>query len=232
MIVIRPAAERGHANHGWLDTHHTFSFGQYHDEKHMGFRALRVINDDIVAPGEGFGTHPHRDMEIVTCVIDGELEHKDSMGTGSVIQAGEVQHMSAGTGVTHSEFNPSKEFPVRLLQIWIQPAEPGIEPSYDQKAFPVEGKSGRLCLIASADGRDESLTIRQDVSLYATLLGSGETVGYELDPTRHAWVQVVRGSVRLNGRDLEQGDGAAISEESRLTLEGIDHAEVLLFDLA
>ncbi len=232
MIKRRAAGERGHANHGWLETHFTFSFADYHDEEHMGFRTLRVINDDTIQPAGGFGTHPHRDMEIITYILEGALEHKDNMGTGSVISAGDVQHMSAGRGVTHSEFNPSSERPVRLLQIWIRPAERGIEPGYDQKSFPEESKRGRLCLIASPDGRDGSLTIHQDVSLYATVLAGGDRVKYDLRAGRHAWVQVARGEAKVNGVRLHEGDGAAVSDESRLEFEGVETAEVLLFDLA
>jgi redox-sensitive bicupin YhaK (pirin superfamily) len=231
MIKRRPANERGHANHGWLDTYYTFSFADYHDEEHMGFRTLRVINDDTIQPAGGFGTHPHRDMEIITYVLDGALEHKDSMGTGSVIEAGDVQHMSAGSGVTHSEFNPSREHPVRLLQIWMRPAERGIEPVYDQKTFPAKAKRGRLCLIASPDGRGGSLAIHQDASLYATVLDGGEKVAYNVPDGRHAWVQVARGEATVNGMRLQQGDGAAVSDESRLEFDGVESAELLLFDL-
>lgn len=232
MLTIRPAAERGRANFGWLDSRHSFSFGHYYDPAHMGFRALRVINDDRVDPGAGFPTHPHRDMEIVSYVLDGALEHRDSMGTGSVIQPGEVQLMSAGTGVTHSEFNASRVEPVRFLQIWIVPEKRSTTPRYEQQTFPEADRAGALQLVVSPDGRDGSLTIGQDVSLYATLLSNGDAVTHTLGAGRHAWVQVARGSVRVNGRLLEEGDGAAISDESVVTLMGVDAAEVLLFDLA
>jgi len=232
MITIRRARERGHADHGWLDTWHTFSFADYHDPRHMGFRALRVINEDVVAPGRGFGTHPHRDMEIVTYVLDGALEHKDSMGTQSVIVPGEVQRMSAGTGVLHSEFNHSKTDPVHLLQIWLLPARPGIEPSYEQTFFPDEEKRGRLRLVASPDGADGSVTIHQDARLYASLLAPGQEVAHEIAPGRHAWIHVARGTASLNGQALEAGDGAAVSDEPRVVLRGTGNAEILLFDLA
>jgi redox-sensitive bicupin YhaK (pirin superfamily) len=233
MIRIRPADERGHANHGWLDTHHTFSFADYYDPEQMGFRALRVINEDRVAPESGFGAHPHRDMEIVTYVLEGELGHKDSMGTGSVIRPGEVQRMSAGTGVTHSEWNHSKQKPVHLLQIWIVPERNGIKPSYEQKSFGDEARN-QLRLVASPDARDGSVTIHQDAELYVARLDGGKAASHELRPGRHAWVQVVRGAVDLNGKPLEAGDGAAVSEEKRLALaaKGPEGAEVLVFDLA
>lgn len=232
MIDIRKSQERGHFSHGWLDTYFTFSFADYYDPKHVQFRTLRVLNDDRVAPGEGFPTHPHRDMEIVTYVLDGALEHRDSMGTGSVIRPGDVQYMSAGSGVTHSEFNASKTESVHLLQIWMFPEEQGLKPVYGQKTFSEEEKRGRLRLLASPDGRDASVKIRQDNELYATLLSKGEAVKHELKPERHAYVQVARGSVKLNGTKLEEGDGAAISKEKAVELIGVDNAEVLLFDLA
>ncbi|MEQ1575270.1 MAG: pirin family protein, partial [Vicinamibacterales bacterium] len=216
MIVRRPAAERGRADFGWLDSRHTFSFGEYYDPRYMGFRALRVINEDRVKPGHGFGTHPHRDMEIISYVLEGELGHKDSMGTGSVILPGDVQRMSAGTGVLHSEMNPSPNNPVHFLQIWLMPAARGIEPSYEQKTFAAAEKRGRLRLVAAHDGREGALTIHQDADLYAGVLGAGEGTRFELRPGRHAWVQVVRGAVTLNGEALNQGDGAAVSEESAL----------------
>ena len=231
MINIRPAAERGHFNHGWLDTWHTFSFADYHDPEHMGFRALRVINDDRVAPGQGFGTHPHRDMEIVTYVLEGALQHKDSMGTGSVIRPGDVQRMSAGTGVTHSEFNASKTEPVHLLQIWLLPSARGLEPSYEQKTFSDGDKRGKLRLVASPDGREGSVTIHSDAVVYAGLFASGERAELPLSPKRHAWVHVAKGRARVNGQPLEAGDGAALSNEATLSLEGVDGAEVLVFDL-
>jgi hypothetical protein len=233
MITVRPARERGHADHGWLDSHHTFSFADYHDPRHMGFRALRVINEDRVAPGRGFGTHPHRDMEILSYVIEGALEHKDSMGTGSVIRPGDVQRMSAGTGVLHSEFNASKEVPVHFLQIWILPEEARLPPSYEQKRFGDEEKQGRLRAVAARDGRDGALTVHQDVTVYAGLLAAGEVVRHPLAPGRHAWVQVVRGAIDLGGQPLSAGDGASVSDEAELALGARDGAaEVLVFDLA
>lgn len=231
MINIRKAADRGYFDHGWLKTHHTFSFGDYHDPKWMGFRSLRVINEDWVDPGMGFGTHPHHDMEIITYVLAGALEHKDSMGTGSVIVPGEMQRMSAGSGVTHSEFNHSKTERVHLLQIWILPEKKGIAPSYEQKTFPANQKESKLCLLASHDGRDGSLHIHQDASVYATLLKTGTTVALPLQENRNAWVQVVRGAITLNGQHLDAGDGAALSQESALKITGIDDAEVLVFEL-
>lgn len=235
MITIRPANERGHFDHGWLDTYHTFSFADYYDPKHMHFRSLRVINDDKVAPGRGFGMHPHNDMEIVTYVLDGELAHKDSMGTGSTIVPGEVQRMSAGTGVLHSEFNHSKSDEVRLLQIWIMPEKRGIEPSYEQKFFADEEKLNRFRVVASRDALDGSVKINQDASIHAALLEDGKDATYTLGKGRYAWIQVARGSVTLNGKTLNQGDGAAISDEPEIKLTGSapgKKAEVLLFDLA
>ena len=232
MITIRKSDERGHANHGWLDTRFTFSFAEYFDAKHVEFRTLRVMNDDRVAGGGGFPTHPHRDMEIVTYVLDGALAHKDSMGNGSTIKPGDVQYMSAGTGVAHREFNVSRTEPVHLYQIWMFPDKNGYKPAYDQKYFSEEEKRGKLRLLVSPDGRDGSVKIRQDNELYATVLGAGEKVRHELKPERHAYVQVARGSVTLNGKKLETGDGAAISEEKSLELAGVEKAEVLLFDLA
>ncbi len=231
MITIRKSGERGHANHGWLDTRYTFSFADYYDPEHEQFRTLRVMNDDRIAGGGGFGTHPHRDMEIVTYVLEGALQHKDSMGNGSVIRPGDVQYMSAGTGVAHSEFNASKTEPVHLYQIWMFPDKRGYKPMYDQKFFSEAEKRGKLRLVASPDGRDGSVKIRQDNELYATLLAAGESVKHELKPERHAYVQVARGSVTLNGQKLETGDGAAISAEKTLELIGVQDAEVLLFDL-
>jgi redox-sensitive bicupin YhaK (pirin superfamily) len=232
MITIRPGAERGHFDHGWLDTYHTFSFASYHDPRHMGFRSLRVINEDRVQPAEGFGTHAHRDMEILTWVLEGALEHKDSMGNGSVIKPGDVQYMSAGTGVAHSEFNASDSETAHLYQIWMFPDRQGYKPAYDQKHFSDADKRGKLRLVVSPDGRDGSVQIRQDNELYATVLAPGESVEHALKPDRHAYVQVARGSVTLNGEPLEAGDGAAISAEKSLQLAGINDAEVLLFDLA
>ena len=232
MITVRKAQERGHVNHGWLDTFHTFSFASYYDPKQMGFGDLRVINDDRVAPKRGFGTHSHEDMEIVTYVLEGALEHKDSLGTGSVIRPGDVQRMSAGTGVTHSEFNASADEPVHLLQIWILPERAGLAPSYEQKQFPAETRRGQLALVASHDARDGSLRVHQDVDLYATLLGDGDVVSHELERGRRAWLQVARGSLELNGVALQAGDGAAVSGETKLQLARARDAEALLFDLA
>ncbi len=232
MITLRPAGERGHADHGWLDTWHTFSFAGYRDPRHMGFRSLRVINDDVVAAGAGFGTHPHDNMEIVTYVLEGALEHKDSLGTGSVLRPGDVQRMSAGTGVTHSEFNHSADEPLRLLQIWIRPAERGIAPGYEEKTFTEADKRGRLRLIVAPDGREGSLRIHQDVAVYASILEAGESVTHALAPGRHAWVQVASGSVTLGGVRLGQGDGAAVSDEAELVFAATVRAEFLVFDLA
>ena len=231
MIRLRRSAERGHADHGWLDTRHTFSFAAYHDPRHMGYRTLRVINDDRVAAGAGFPTHPHRDMEIVSYVVDGALEHRDSLGTGSVIRPGDVQRMTAGTGVRHSEFNPSPEDPMRLIQIWIVPEREGLAPGYEQKRFPLDERTGRLRLVASPDGRDGSLTVHQDADLFATILEPGQTVEHEIRPGRGAWVQVVRGRVEVSGKTLEEGDGAAVENERSIVLTGVETAEILLFDL-
>jgi redox-sensitive bicupin YhaK (pirin superfamily) len=231
MIDIRKSQERGHANHGWLNTYFTFSFADYYDPKHVQFRTLRVLNDDRIAAGAGFPEHPHRDMEIITYVLEGGLAHRDSMGNGSVIRPGDVQYMSAGTGVTHSEFNASKSEPAHLLQIWMLPEKKGLKPVYGQKNFSESEKRGKLRLVASPDGRDGSVTVRQDNELYATVLGKGESVRHELKPDRHAYVQVARGSVKLNGKELQEGDGAAISEEKAVELTGVKDAEVLLFDL-
>ena len=231
MIQIRRAAERGQTQLPWLDSRHTFSFGDYHDPEHMGFRALRVINDDRVAPGQGFGTHPHRDMEIITYVLDGALEHRDSLGTGSLIRPGEVQRMSAGTGIRHSEFNASRSDPVHLLQIWILPDTVGLPPSYEQRALPAAAHGG-LALVASPNGRDGSVTVHQDVGVFAGQLAPGKTVSHSLAAGRHAWVHVARGSTSVNGQPLQAGDSAAISGESEVALRADAPAEVLLFDLA
>jgi redox-sensitive bicupin YhaK (pirin superfamily) len=231
MITIRRASERGHADHGWLNTFHTFSFNTYHDPQHMHFRVLRVINEDFVQPGQGFGTHPHRDMEIITYVLEGALEHKDSMGNGSVIRPGDVQRMSAGSGVLHSEFNPSDEEQVHLLQIWLFPKEKGIEPGYEQKKFSETDRIGKLCLIASPDGKDGSLTINQDAGVYASILNDGDRVSLDIPEGRYAWVQVARGSVILGDHTLDAGDGAAVSDERRITLTGRERAELIVFDL-
>lgn len=231
-LTIRKSDERGHANFGCLDSKHSFSFGQYHDPKHMGFGPLRVINDDRVAGGGGFPAHPHRDMEIISYVLEGALEHKDSLGTGSVIRPGDVQRMSAGTGVRHSEFNASKVDPVHFLQIWIMPERIGLEPSYEQKSFSASEKRGQLRLIGSRDGRDGSVRIHQDVDLYATILAAGEPVSHDIAAGRGGWVQVARGSVTLNGIVLVEGDGVAVGASGPLRLEGRDDAEVLVFDMA
>ncbi|MGZ4895144.1 MAG: pirin family protein [Candidatus Angelobacter sp.] len=235
MIQVRRGKERGHADHGWLNTYHTFSFSDYYDPKFMGFRSLRVINEDWVQPGYGFPTHPHRDMEIITMVLEGSLEHKDSMGTGSVIRPGEVQKMSAGTGVRHSEFNHSKSEPVHLYQIWILPEKEGIKPNYEQKTIPAQEKQGRLRLVASPSGGNGSKAVKlyQDAELYTVALGKAGSVEHELRDGRYAWVQVARGAVSVNGQELKAGDGAAVSNEAKLEISGsADGSEVLLFDLA
>ena len=234
MIQIRPAAERGHFDHGWLDTHHTFSFADYHDAAHMGFRDLRVLNEDRVAPGQGFGTHAHRDMEILSYVLEGQLAHKDSMGNGSVIVPGDVQYMSAGSGVQHGEFNASATDPVHFVQIWILPNARGLAPRYAQKRFEVRDREGRLRLVASGSGGEGSIEIRQDVNLYAALLNPGQSVALELPKGRHLWVQVLRGSVEVNGRDLSPGDGLAASDEKafQFAAAGNASAELLVFDLS
>lgn len=231
MITIRKSEERGHINHGWLDTYHTFSFDRYYDPRHMSFGSLRVINEDRVAAGHGFPTHSHRDMEIITYVLEGGLAHKDSMGNGSVIKPGEVQRMTAGTGVAHSEANPSAKEPVHLLQIWIMPNAQGLTPGYEQKMFSDESKQGKLALIASPDGRDGSVTINQDANIFASKLDAGQNVTHTTENVRKVWVQVARGSVRVNDVDLQQGDGAAITEETRIEIEGKEAAEILLFDM-
>jgi len=231
MLTIRPRQERGHAQHGWLDSHHTFSFADYHDPKHMGFRALRVINEDRVAPSQGFGTHGHRDMEIISYVLEGALQHKDSMGTGSVIRPGDVQRMSAGTGVRHSEQNASASEGVHFLQIWLLPKQAGIQPGYEQKTFPDAEKRARLRLVAAPDGRDGALTVHSDASVYSGLFDAGESADLALAAGRHAWVQVARGKVRVNGRELSAGDGAALTDEPALRIEGVEGGEVLVFDL-
>ena len=232
MLTVRKSRDRGRANHGWLLSHHTFSFAGYRDPDHMGFRTLRVINDDRVVPGAGFGTHPHRDFEIVSYVVQGALAHKDSMGNGSVIRAGDVQRMTAGTGVTHSEFNHSKEDEVRFLQIWLQPERTGLTPGYEQKTFTDEHKRDQLRLVLSRDGRDDSVLVHQDVSLYASVLSEGAMVTHALEPGRHVWVQIVRGAVEINGVALKTGDGLAVQDESELTITASKESEFLLFDLA
>ena len=232
MIRIRKSQDRGHADYGWLDTHHTFSFADYYDPAHMGFRALRVINEDRVQPGQGFGTHGHRDMEIVTCVLEGALEHRDSMGNGSILRSGEFQRMSAGTGIRHSEFNPSSTELVHFYQLWLLPKQNGLSPSYEQRQFSDEEKQGRFRLVASPTGRDASLTIHQDASIFLAVLEPDQQIRQPLTPGRHAWLQVLRGTIKLGGEILTAGDGAAISEESELVLTATSSAEVMLFDLA
>lgn len=232
MITVRHAHERGHADHGWLDSYHTFSFADYYDPKHMGFRQLRVINEDRVLPGRGFGTHPHRDMEIISYVLEGGLAHRDSMGTGSVISPGDVQRMSAGTGVTHSEMNASKTEKVHFLQIWLVPSQMGIKPGYEQKNFSREEKEGRLRLVASPTGEDGSITIHTNAKLYAGLFDKGQTAELPIASGRHAWVHIARGKASVNGKELGAGDAAALSNEASVAVAGIDGAEVLVFDLA
>jgi len=230
MFTIRRANKRGHADHGWLNAWHTFSFAGYYDPSHLGFRSLRVINDDTVAPGAGFGTHPHRDMEIITYILSGELEHKDSMGNGRVIKTGEVQYMAAGTGVQHSESNPSEKDPVHLLQIWIQPDQKNTKPRYEEKSLG-KAKTGVLHLVASKTGRDNSIASNQDAELSLAKLEAGDTVKCTLRPERHAWIHVAEGEVELNGQKLKTGDAAAVSEETNLTLTAKHKSQVLVFDL-
>ena len=235
MVTLRPAAERGHFDHGWLNTYHTFSFADYHDPRHTHFRSLRVINEDTVQPGGGFGTHPHRDMEIITYILQGALAHKDSMGTGSTIVPGDVQRMSAGTGVLHSEFNHSRDELVHLLQIWIFPDLQGLKPSYEQKTFAAKEKLNRLRLVASPDASDGSVTIHSDARVYGSLLDQGATVQHELADGRGAWIQVVSGAIDVNGKRLAAGDGASIEREKLVTITGQSESgssEFLLFDLA
>ena len=232
MIALRKSGERGHADHGWLDSHHTFSFADYYDPREMGFATLRVINEDRVQGGRGFGTHPHRDMEIISYVLDGALEHKDSMGTGSVIRPGDVQRMSAGTGVSHSEYNHSPSEQVHFLQIWIEPKRRGVKPSYEQKNFPREEKKGRLRLVASPDGANGSVQINQDAWIYAAVLDGEDAATYALPSGHNAYVHVARGRVSVNGQALEAGDGAKITAEPRLRFADGQDAEILLFDLA
>ena len=233
MITIRPRHERGTANFGWLDSRHTFSFGNYYDPQHMGFASLRVINEDKVIPAKGFGTHGHRDMEIISYVLSGALEHRDSMGNGSVIRPGDVQRMSAGTGVAHSEFNASATEPVHFLQIWLLPNQRGLQPSYEEKHFSPQEKPGQLILVGSSDGRDNSVTIHQDVDLYVGSLKDSNTINYQIDNNRAVWIQVAKGSISFNGKLLEAGDGAAIVDETQITLTANnDTGEILLFDMA
>jgi redox-sensitive bicupin YhaK (pirin superfamily) len=231
MITVRKSNDRGHFNHGWLDTYHTFSFSRYHDPAHMGFRALRVINEDFVAPGKGFGAHPHDNMEILTYIVSGALEHKDSLGTGSTIRPGDIQRMTAGTGIQHSEFNPSKDEPVHLLQIWLRPARQGHKPSYDQKHFSEAERRDRLRLVASPDAADGSIKVTEDIRLYASLLSEGKRAAIDIGPGRHAWVQVIRGAVEVNGTRLSVGDGASVSDESRLSIVASQDSELIVFDL-
>ncbi|BBC24789.1 pirin family protein [Pseudanabaena sp. ABRG5-3] len=232
MLTIRKSEERGHANHGWLDSYHTFSFANYYDPQHMAFRALRVINQDQIAGGKGFGTHPHRDMEIITYMLDGSLEHKDSMGNGSIIRVGDVQRMSAGTGITHSEFNPSATETAHLLQIWILPNQQNVTPSYEQISFSREEKLNQLRLIASPDGRDRSVTIHQDANVYASILEDGADVTHAVNPNRYAWIQVARGSVLVGDRLLNAGDAISSDQAGDLKITSQGNAEILVFDLA
>jgi quercetin 2,3-dioxygenase len=230
-IIRRPAAARGHAHHGWLESWHTFSFGDYRDPDHMGFGSLRVINEDIVQPGQGFATHSHRDMEIVTYVLSGALAHRDGLGNASVLRPGDVQRMTAGRGITHSEYNDDQQEPVHLLQIWILPQERGLEPAYQEKHFPATAREGRLCLLAAPGGIDDALHINQDARVLATLLAADQQVAHTLEPGRRAWVQVARGKVRVNDVELAAGDGAAVTGGGVLALRGVAAAELLLFDL-
>jgi redox-sensitive bicupin YhaK (pirin superfamily) len=232
MVNIRRSGERGGGDHGWLNTRHTFSFSDYFDPRWMGFRSLRVINEDFVAPGAGFPMHPHRDMEIITYILQGKLEHRDSLGTGSVILPGDGQRMTSGSGIRHSEFNPSEADPTHLLQIWILPEKNGLRPSYEQKSFPEAEKRGKLRLIASRGGEDGSVRINQDAQLYVSLLSPGQQVSHVFDKDRHGWLQVAKGAVELNGTALDQGDGAAISKEDKISIKATKDSEVLLFDLA
>lgn len=232
MLQLRPGLERGHFDHGWLDTYHTFSFGDYYAPGQMGFRSLRVINEDRVAPGQGFGMHGHRDMEIITVVLEGALEHRDSLGNGEVLRPGELQRMSAGTGIRHSEFNPSRTESVHLFQIWLLPKQKGLTPSYEQKPFSEAERHNRLRLVAAPDGRDNALTIHQDAELYLASLGDGASASHSLAPGRAAWLQVLRGAVQVNGKPLQASDGVAITDEPTITIEARSAAEVLLFDLA
>ena len=232
MIQVRRNHERGHANFGWLDSHHTFSFGNYYDPQHMGFRSLRVINEDRVTPGRGFGAHPHRDMEIITYVLDGAIEHKDSTGGHSILRRGEVQRMSAGTGGVHSEFNHSENNPLHFLQIWIEPDTVGVEPGYEQKAFSDKEKRSKFRLLVSPNGDDGALRIQQDARLWGALLEEGQMLNHTLDPERHYWMHVATGEATVNGSHLEAGDAAALSREESLSLRGAKETDLLLFDLA
>ena len=231
MLNIRRANDRGHSDIGWLDSHHSFSFADYYDSRHMGFGLLRVINDDIVAPGGGFGTHPHRDMEIISYVLDGELRHKDSLGNGSVIRPGDLQRMSAGTGVTHSEFNNSESEPVRFLQIWFMPDSAGHKPGYEQKFFSAADKHGRFKLLASANGDNDSVSLNQDVNFFAGLFEQDQQTNYEINENRDVWVQIARGCIKVNGEDLQQGDGIAVTHAGELNFTNGNNAEVVIFDM-
>jgi redox-sensitive bicupin YhaK (pirin superfamily) len=231
MITVRRSHQRGHADHGWLNSYHTFSFADYHDPNQMGFRSLRVMNEDRVSPGQGFGEHPHRDMEIVSYVLDGALQHRDSMGNGSVLHAGDFQRITAGRGVLHSEFNPSATEPVHFYQIWLFPNERGLDPSYEERSFSPSEKQNRLRLVASRDGREGSLTVHQDADVFLSTLEAGTSVSHQLRPGRHAWVQVMRGSIRVGDTMLGEGDAAAISDQAELQLVAVEPAEVMLFDL-
>lgn len=232
MITIRKSEDRGFADHGWLKAKHTFSFARYVDRRHMSFRALRVMNEDVVAPGAGFGEHPHDNMEIVTYILSGKLAHKDSMGNVATISPGEVQRMTAGEGLTHSEFNHSKTEPVHLMQIWLYPNQENLTPGYEQKAFAIEDRRDQLRLVISPDARDGSLKIHQDASIYASVLSKGKTLTHPIGPGRHAWIQVPKGEVVVNGVTLKAGDGAAVSDEALLTITGEQESEFLVFDLA
>lgn len=232
MLTLRPSAERGHGNYGWLDTYHSFSFADYHDPQHMGFRTLRVINEDRVAPGQGFGTHPHRDMEIITYIVEGSLGHRDNMGHEQPIERGDVQVMTAGRGIMHSEYNHEEFRRTHLLQIWITPREKGLQPSYDQKRFEEAGKRNALQLLVSGDGAGDSLYINQDARLYASILEEGRSLEHRIGQGRHAWVQLIGGSLTVNGVTLAPGDGLAVSEEELLRISAAQEAEFLLFDLA
>jgi redox-sensitive bicupin YhaK (pirin superfamily) len=232
MITLRRSDERGQTKLDWLDSRHTFSFGEYHDRRYMGFRDLRVINEDRVSPGKGFGTHSHRDMEIITYVLEGSVEHKDSTGNQTIIRPGDVQRMSAGTGISHSEYNPSKTEPVHFLQIWILPERENLPPSYEQRAFDLEKNRGRWILVAAKDGRDSAVTVHQDVALSVARLLPGQQASYRLKPGRHAWLHAARGAMTLNGAALNEGDGAAVSAEEILEVRAAESAEILLFDLA
>jgi quercetin 2,3-dioxygenase len=230
MIAIRKSEERGHADHGWLDSHFTFSFADYHDPQHMGFRSLRVINDDVVAPAQGFGEHPHRDMEIITYILSGALEHKDSMGNGRIIRPGEVQYMAAGTGVTHSEFNPSKNESAHLLQIWILPDKKGAKPNYAEKSF-ANAESGKLQLAVSKTGRDNSIAINQDADLLVGKLKAGDKINHSFKPNRHGWLHIAEGEIELNGLKLKSGDAVAFSDENQISFTAKSSAQILFFDL-